>query len=163
MGDTVTIEGVEYVGAAPSGLAFFVLVGTRRYSVPCSVVHEDSEIFIGCETTIGKLIVPGWFAERANLVPKTRDVGLVFKKPPRSRISPPEMMDAKRLRELKAFAEEWPVATVEGCNLFDSVGGLTGFTGIDEDAATFAEVPTILAELIAEAERYRAFVRRVTR
>jgi hypothetical protein len=90
--DYVEIEDVTLRGIAPSGKAIFVLIDGKDRTVPVSQVARDSEIWhLAKNGAVGTLKVARWFAEKEELLDGEREgSGLVLRKLPRSRLTPPK-------------------------------------------------------------------------
>ena len=64
--DQVEFEGCIAVAESASKLALAIVINGRREWVPCSVIHDDSEVYkVGDR---GTLVIPAWFAMEKKLI-----------------------------------------------------------------------------------------------
>lgn len=161
---TVTIERAKHAGAFPSGRGFWVEVDGEHRGIPASVVADDSELGIDDPVgTVGDLAVASWFAER-EFDDGPEGSGLVLKRPPRVRITPPASgLRSKQLERIEARARSLgAVAVVEDLLYVDGA-----LVGVLEDAERFAVALTMnrtdVLALATEVRLLRAWIDKVVR
>lgn len=66
----VAFENVRVVRASPR--AMLCVIDGNEHWIPCSQVHDDSEVYIDSDQSIqgspGKLVITQWIAEQKGLV-----------------------------------------------------------------------------------------------
>jgi len=166
MSDYVEIEGVKYQGASPTGKAIFVTVDGHNRTVPVSVIAADSEVGgAGPGVTEGVLRVARWFAEKEELLDAVEGSGLVLRKLPRARLTPPEYrLSEGQLKKMLARARALPPRnfnTDTGEVWVD--GEVVGLLDEQPELGLFIVYGAAdVAALVAEVRALRAWANKVT-
>jgi hypothetical protein len=159
----VTIEQAKHAGAFPSGRGFWVEIDGERRGIPASVVADDSELGIDDPIgTVGDLAVASWFAER-ELDDGPEGSGLVLKRPPRVRITPPASgLSDGQLKRIEARARSLGEVVDEDLLYVDGA-----LVGVLEDGEQFAVAlmmnRTDVLALVTEVRLLRAWIDGVVR
>lgn len=168
----IEIEYVAFQRRHETGRSFWVRTGHggpkdgKDLNVPNFAVHKDSRIHQNCPPgRVDTLVMRADIAMRNGLVEDEKEgSGLLFKKPPRSRLSPPTGVLSKgQLKKIAVRAARMPKVDLDvSGSLLDhetreDLGIIT-----DPRIERFLNVgPEDIERLLADLKIYRAFVKRV--
>jgi hypothetical protein len=163
----VEIEGVRYDGIFPSGKAIRVIANAHFYNIPTSVIHDDSEIHADTSHMNGTLILREDFAVKKGLIDdEPEGSGILLKKFPRSRLSPPEgLMSVKQFKKIKLRVDGLQGKGIErsGPEVYRDDQLIAIFEGptADREAWFYCHAISDVHLLLAENKKLRAWASKV--
>ena len=156
------IENVRYDGGFPSGSAFRVIYEGRFFAIPASVVHVDSEIYLGTEHEVGTLIVSEHVAiEKGMVEAEPEGSGLVLKKMPGSRLTPPSYtLSDGRLKKIRRRLEKYPDVKIKDGNILLGCEEI-GFCVDDGVMSLVANGAGDIENLLLEISTLRSWIEKI--